>query len=69
MILEKAFPETPAPERQALLLTILQFLYGVYPYAFATEKQKKAMAEAGIAYEAHTIYELACAGLLRLFGP
>lgn len=67
-ILEKAFPELPGQERQALLLTILQFLHGVYPYAFATEKQKKAMDEAGVSYEQHTIYELVRAGLLRLFG-
>ena len=52
----------------ALVLTILQFLHGVYPYAFATEKQKKAMAEAGVSYEQRTIYELVRAGLLRLFG-
>ena len=67
-ILEKAFPERSAPERQTLLLTILQFLHGVYPYAFATEKQKRAMEEAGTAYEEHTIYELVHAGLLWLFG-
>ena len=67
-ILEKAFPEGSVMERQALLLTILQFLHGVYPYAFATEKQKKAMEEAGVSYEKHTIYELVFAGFLRLFG-
>ena len=67
-ILEKAFPEMNGQERQSLLLTILQFLHGVYPYAFATEKQKKAMAEAGVSYEQHTIYELVSAGLLRMFG-
>ena len=67
-ILEKAFPELPGRQRQALLLTILQFLHGVYPYAFATEKQKKAMDEAGVFHEPHTIYELVRAGLSQLFG-
>ena len=67
-ILEKAFPELTGQERQALLLTILQFLHGVFPYAFATEKQQKAMAEAGVPNEPHTIYELVRAGLLRMFG-
>ena len=67
-ILEKAFPELPGRERQALLLTILQFLHGVYPYAFATEKQKKAMDEAGVLYEPHTIYELVRAGLSQMLG-
>ena len=67
-ILKRAFPELPEEERQALLLTILQFLHGVYPYAFATKKQKKAMDKAGVFYESHTIYELVRAGLCRLFG-
>ena len=67
-ILEKTFPELPGRECQALLLTILQFLHGVYPYAFATEKQKKAMAEAGVSHEPHTIYELVFAGILRMVG-
>ena len=68
VILEKTFPELPGRECQALLLTILQFLHGVYPYAFATEKQKKAMAEAGVSHEPHTIYELVFAGILRMVG-
>ena len=67
-ILEKTFPELPGRECQALLLTILQFLHSVYPYAFATEKQKKAMAEAGVSHEPHTIYELVFAGILRMVG-
>ncbi len=67
-ILEKTFPELPGRECQALLLTILQFLHGVYPYAFATEQQKKAMAEAGVSHEPHTIYELVFAGILRMVG-
>ena len=67
-ILAQSFPELDAGARQMLLLTVMQFLHGVYPYAYATEKQKAAMEEAGVSYVPHTVYELAYAGLNRLFG-
>ena len=66
-ILTQNFPELDAGARQMLLLTVMEFLHGVYPYAYATEKQKAAMEEAGVQYVPHTVYELVYAGLNRLF--
>lgn len=42
------------------------FIYGIYPYAVVTEKQKEAMEQAGIDYHYHTIYELAYHCALKL---
>ena len=47
--LEKFFPAMDAGDRQAFLYALFPFLFGVYPYTQATEKQKAAMEAAGIA--------------------
>ena len=44
----KFFPSLPEETRQEAVLEMLAFMYGVYPYAYPTEKQEKAMREAGI---------------------
>ena len=62
----KFCPELSEEERQDMTLTFLQFLHGVYPYAFATEKQKAAMDEVGIPYGGRTIYSIVYKGLLQL---
>ena len=42
------------------------FIYGIYPYAVVTEKQREAMDKAGVNYDYHTIYELAFTSALKL---
>ena len=42
----------------AFLYAFFPFMIGIYPYAVVTEKQRKAMAEAGLDYRYQSIYEL-----------
>ena len=48
----------PAIDRERFIYVFFPFLFGVYPYAVATEKQLNAMKEANIDFTPHTIYEL-----------
>ena len=41
-------------------------MFGIYPYAEVTAKQKAAMKEAGIDYRYQTIYEITYNCLIRL---
>lgn len=66
-ILETFCPAWPAEERQSVCLTFFQFMHGIYPYAFHTEKQTEAMTKAGIPPVRTTIYDLALTGLTKLF--
>ena len=43
-------------------------MFGVYPYAAVTEKQKAAMEEAGVDYEYQSVYELTYHCLIGLLG-
>ena len=46
-------------EREAFIYSFFPFIYGIYPYAVVTEKQKQAMESAGVGYSYHSIFELA----------
>ena len=63
--LQKFFPATD-PER--FIFVFFPFLFGVYPYAVATDKQLAAMQEAGIRFRMHSIYELIYACVMQLIG-
>lgn len=65
-ILEKHLREQNETERRLTLLSIFEFLHGVYPYAYATQKQKEAMDKAGVKYGEFKLYELAYEGLKRI---
>lgn len=53
-------------DSNAFIYNFFPFIYGIYPYAVVTEKQKEAMEQAGIDYYYHTIYELAYPCALKL---
>ena len=53
--LDKFFPDI---DKERFIFVFFPFLFGVYPYAVATEKQISAMKEANIDFTPHTIYEL-----------
>ena len=65
-ILAKQFHGMSEKERRLLLLTLFEFIHGVYPYAYATPKQKKAMDEVGVRYGEYTLYELTYEGMKRI---
>lgn len=65
-VFAKFCPAWTEEERQGVRLAFFQFLHGLYPYAFHTEKQTEAMTRAGIPPIQTTIHDLALAGLTRL---
>lgn len=62
--LAKFFPDMTAGDRVDFAYAFFPFIYGVYPYAHPTDKQKKAMDEAGMPYQERTVKELV-AGCVR----
>lgn len=56
--LKKFFPSMTQDDIQAFLYAFFPFLFGVYPYTEATDKQKKAMEIAHIPYARYSIYEI-----------
>ena len=56
--LEKFFPGMTAGEIQEFVYAFFPFLFGVYPYTTATEKQRKAMELARIDYAPYSVYEI-----------
>ncbi len=56
--LEKYFPEMPNQEKQNFLYAFFPFMFGIYPYTFVTEKQRKAMESAGVDYAFISVYEI-----------
>ena len=51
---------------ERFLYVFYPFMFGIYPYAEVTKKQKKAMEEAGIDYTYQSIYEITYNCLIRL---
>lgn len=66
--LEKFFPEMTEEERQDFLYLFFPFLFGVYPYTVVTDKQRRAMDEAGLLYREQTIYEIVYGETKKLLG-
>lgn len=58
-------PEMTNQELHAFQYAFFPFMFGIYPYAFATEKQKEAMSQAGIDYSETSVYELTYQFLLK----
>ena len=67
-LLEKYRPQMSADEIRGFLYIFYPFLFGVYPYAAVTEKQRAAMREAGVDFAYQSIYELTRSCLIRLLG-
>lgn len=63
--LDKFFPQV---DRERFLYTFFPFLFGVYPYAVATEKQLQAMRDANINFKTHSIYEMIYQCAIQLLG-
>ncbi|MGI6011890.1 MAG: TetR family transcriptional regulator [Ruminococcus sp.] len=56
--LEKFFPHMTGADIQEFLYAFFPFLFGVYPYTTATDKQKEAMKLAHINYPCYSVYEI-----------
>ena len=63
--INKFFPETDC---ESFIFVFFPFLFGVYPYSVATEKQLSAMREAKIEFRMHSIYEIIYSCVMQLLG-
>ena len=59
-------PEWDDAARQSVVISSLQFLHGLYPYAHHTEKQEEAMRQAEVQPVQMTVKEFARIGLCKL---
>ena len=64
--LRKFCPTLGEQSRQTFLYSFLPFMFGLYPYTMATDKQKAAMEKAGLDFTPVSTYELAYAGIQTL---
>lgn len=65
-LIRKCYPEIKDYEIKDFIKMFLPYLHGIYPYAFATDKQIEAMDRVGIEYEKTTIKELVYLGLMKM---
>ena len=66
--LDKFFADMSESDKQDFIYTFFPFMFGIYPYAVVTEKQKTAMADAGVEYKYMSIYDIAYSCIKRLLG-
>ncbi len=67
-ILSKFCPEIGREELNSFIFIFYPFMFGIYPYARVTEKQKTAMKDAQVDFVEHSIYEITYNCLVRLLG-
>ncbi len=65
-ILIKFCPEKSEEDQQSFLYLFFPFMFGIYPYAAVTEKQRGAMREAGVDYVYQSVYEITYNCLIQL---
>jgi len=66
MILEKHCSGLSRSEADQIIYVFFPFMFGIYPYAEVTAKQKEAMKEAEVDYKYQTIYEVTYNCLIQL---
>ena len=67
-ILSRFCPEIGNEELENFIYVFYPFMFGIYPYARVTEKQKTAMKDAQVNFVEQSIYEITYNGLIRLLG-
>ena len=58
----------PGTDCESFIFVFFPFLFGVYPYSVATQKQLDAMREAGMKFKMHSIYEMIYSCVIQLLG-
>ncbi len=64
--LRKYMPEASDKKTAQIIYAFFPFMYGIYPYAYPTEKQCEAMNAAKIKYKVQSVYELTYRFLLQI---
>lgn len=67
--LEKFFPKMSANDIQEFIYALFPFMFGVYPYTCATQKQKEAMELAHIEYPRYSVYEITNSFVTKMLAP
>ncbi len=65
-LLNKYCPQMDDEAVKGFIYTFFPFMFGIYPYAMVTEKQRNAMRDAEISYKFYSIYELTYNCLIKL---
>ena len=65
-LLEKFCLDMNESDIKNFIYMFFPFMFGIYPYTSVTDKQRKAMEEAGINYVYQSVYELTYSCLCRL---
>lgn len=55
-----------AEEREKIIYIFFPFMFGIYPYAEVTAKQREAMNAADVNFKYQTIFEITYSCLARL---
>lgn len=67
-LLQKFCPELSEADIHGFLYTFFPFMFGIYPYAVVTQKQRDAMQEAEVGFVYQSVYEITLRCLTRLLG-
>ncbi len=67
-LLERFCPRFSQAQVGTVLYIFFPFMFGIYPYAAVTDKQKQAMNDAGIDFAYPSVYTLTYNCLMHLFG-
>ena len=67
-LLCKFCPALSDAQVQTVLYIFFPFMFGIYPYAAVTDKQKQAMENAGVDFAYPSVYTLTYHCLMHLFG-
>ena len=57
-ILSRFISEMTEDEIHGFIYAFFPFMFGIYPYSVVTDKQKKAMKDAGVDFKYQTIYKI-----------
>ena len=63
--IDKFFNTMSEDKKDEFIFLFFPFMYGIYPYAEVTEKQKQAMSDADVPFKYLTIYEITYKGILQ----
>ena len=66
--LARLVPPMDRAEQETFLYSFFPFVYGIYPYAVATEKQSGAMVQAQVPMTLRPVCEIALTGIKKLLG-
>lgn len=66
MIITKFCPEKSDTDIQNIIYIFFPFMFGIYPYAEVTKKQRDAMREADVGFAYRSVYEITYGCLIRL---